>query len=51
MIKKDQLTKIYNEWIESIWKAILINTPDQILFKIEPMDKTKKLTFYTSKFS
>jgi len=35
------------EWIEFISLAILINTPEMVYFKIEPMNATKVLTFYS----
>lgn len=34
------------EWIDHIWRTILINQPEMVHFKIEPMNQTKKLVFY-----
>ena len=38
------------DWIDFITRAILINTPEMVHFKIEPMNATKVLTFYTIQY-
>jgi hypothetical protein len=37
------------EWVDFFWRAILINKPDMVELKIEPMNQTKVLTFYIMK--
>lgn len=39
----------YTKWIDFLWRAILINKPDMVELKIEPMNSTKVLTFFIMK--
>jgi vacuolar protein sorting-associated protein 13A/C len=38
-----------SEWVDYFWRAILINKPDMVELKVEPMNQTKVLTFYIMK--
>jgi len=35
--------------VDYFWRAILINKPDMVELKVEPMNQTKVLTFYIMK--
>ncbi|CAD8085165.1 unnamed protein product [Paramecium sonneborni] len=38
-----------NQWVEYLWRAILIDKPEMVELKIEPSNQTKVVTFYQNK--
>ena len=40
----------FQDWIRSIKRAVILSNPNLIFVKVEPIDSTKVVTFYTLKF-
>ncbi|CAK73960.1 unnamed protein product (macronuclear) [Paramecium tetraurelia] len=38
-----------NQWVEYLWRAILIDKPEMVELKIEPSNQTKVVTFFQNK--